>query len=77
MKRKTICRWMYALMVILIVVWLGQLGIDYANYSPVENSAPFRSFVLARSVQCMLFMVYPVVSLVYQKKKMKEEEAKQ
>lgn len=77
MKRKTICKWMYALMAILVIVWLGQLGIDYANYSPTENSAPFRVFVLARLVQCLLFMIYPVTTVIYQKKKIKEEEAKQ
>ena len=76
MKRKTICKWMYALMVFLVVVWVAQLGMDYANYSPTMNSAPFRVFVLARSVQCLLFMIYPVATVVYQKKKIKEEEAK-
>ena len=77
MERRKICKWMYALMAVLVVVWLGQLGADYANYSPAVNSAPFRVFVLARSVQCLLFMIYPVATVVYQKKKIKEEETKQ
>lgn len=68
---------MYVLIVILIVVWAGQLCADYASYSPAENSAPFRTFVLARAVQCLLFLIYPVATVVYQKKKIKEEEAKQ
>lgn len=76
MKRSTVCKWMYALMVILTVVWLGQLGLDYLNYSPVLNSAPFRVFILARFVQWLLFMIYPVATVLYQKKKMKDEETK-
>ena len=74
MKRQTICKWMYVLMVILIVTWAVQLGIDYANYTPVLNSAPFRVFVFARVAQCLLFMITPVATVLYQKKKIKEEE---
>ena len=76
MKRSTICKWMYGLMVILVVVWVVQLGIDYYNYSAILNSAPFRGFVLARTVQCLLFLIYPVATVLYQKKKMKDEEEK-
>ena len=76
MKRSTICKWMYGLMVILVVVWVVQLGIDYYNYSAILNSAPFRVFVLARTVQCLLFLIYPVATVLYQKKKMKDEEEK-
>lgn len=76
MKHSTVCKWMYALMVILTVVWLGQLGLDYLNDSPVLNSAPFRVFILARFVQWLLFMIYPVATVLYQKKKMKDEETK-
>ena len=76
MKRSTICKWMYALMAILTAVWLCQLGMDYYHYSPIANSAPFRVFVLARLAQWLLFMIYPVATVLYQKKKMKDEEAK-
>lgn len=74
MKRQKICKWMFVLIGFEILVWIGQLCIDYANYSPVLNSAPFRVFVLARSIQCALFMIYPVATILYQKKKIKEEE---
>ena len=77
MKRRTICKWMYILMAILVGVWLWQLGIDYYNYSETLNSAPLRMRVLTRAAQCLLFVIYPVVNVLYQKKKIKEEENKQ
>ena len=76
MKRQKICKWMYLLIGIEIAVWAWQLCMDYADYSVTLNSAPFRIWVLARSVQCLLFMIYPVAMILYQKKKIKEEEEK-
>ena len=74
MKRQKICKWMYALMALDVVIWSFQLWSDYIRYSPVSNSAPFRVTVLARVIQCAMFLICPAAVVLYQKKKIREEE---
>ena len=76
MNRRKICRWMWILMVVLVLAWAAMLVWEYSRYSTTLNSAPFRLFVLVLSLEFLPGLLIAGGVLLYQKKKIKEEEEK-
>ncbi len=69
MKKENIYKFLYAVSLFLIIVFLIRVGIDYFNYDAFNNSAPFYAFVLERVVEFVLPSVIVFIVGIFWKRK--------
>lgn len=54
MKKENIYKFLYAVCMVLIVGFAIRLGADYFKYNNINNSAPFYTFIIERTVEFIL-----------------------
>lgn len=54
MKKENIYKFLYAICILLIIVFGIIVVIDYLKYNTINNSAPFYAFVIVRIVEFII-----------------------
>ena len=54
MKWKKLWNYLLVITILLIVIFLFIVGIDYYNYDTLNNSAPFYTYIIVRSLEFIL-----------------------
>lgn len=69
MKKENIYKFLYAVCMFLIVGFAIRLGADYLKYNNINNSAPFYTFIIERTVEFILpSIIVLIVGKVMKKK---------
>lgn len=69
---KKICQFLYVIVALLIIGFIIRIGVDYYKYDTVNNSAPFYSLIIERTIEFLipsviLFIVTKIVKKKYAK----------
>lgn len=72
MKKENVYKFLYAVCIFLIIGFAIRLGVDYLNYDKINNSAPFYTFIIERTIEFLLpsiivFIVGKVMKKKYSK----------
>ena len=61
MIKQNVDKILYAISLLLFLVFIIMICIDYANYNTIENSAPFNAFIVIRLIEfiipCVLLFI--------------------
>ncbi len=72
MKKENIYKILYMVCIFLIIVFSIRLGVDYFKYDSANNSAPFYTFVIERTIEfivpsMIVFIIGKVMKRKYSK----------
>lgn len=73
MEKENIHKFIYFVCILFIIGFCVRLGADYLKYDTINNSAPFYTFLITRSIECLLpcvllFVIAKVIKKKYDKK---------
>ncbi len=51
---ENIYKYLFAISLFLIIIFLSLIGIDYFHYDALNNSAPFYTYIIVRSLEFIL-----------------------
>ena len=72
MKKENIYKFLYTVSLFLIIGFVIRLGVDYFKYDNTNNSAPFYTFVIERTIEfivpsMIVFIIGKVMKRKYSK----------
>ena len=73
MKKENIYKFLYAVSILFIIGFFIMLSVDYFKYDNINNSAPFYTFIIIRTVE----FIIPSIILFIIGKAMKKKCSKE
>ena len=72
MKKENIYKFLYIVSILLVIGFIIRLSIDYLKYNQIENSTPFYTFTLERTLEFILPSFLLLISAKILKKHQKK-----
>lgn len=75
MKKENIYKFLYAVSIVLIIIFAVTISVDFIKYDEMNNSAPFCAFIIIRVIEFVApSIICFVVGKIAKKKFTKEEK---
>ena len=73
MKKENIYKFLYAISILFMIGFIIMLSVDYFKYDNLNNSAPFYTFIIIRTVEFIIpSIIVFIIGKVMKKKCSKE-----